>query len=373
MKFSINKNIILNELINVSRAISSRNIIPILNGIKFDLNNEGLYLTGSDSDLTIKSYIPKDKIESVEKEGVIIIQSKYLLDIIKKMPGEIVNFEVVDDLKIIIYSDNSEYNLNCLNSLDYPEIQLEDNTTHINLLSSELKKMINQTSFAVSNQESRPLLTGLNIKINGDILECVATDSYRLAKKVITLATPYEENVNIVIPGRTICELDKILEDKEENVEIHVFPKKIMFKYNNIIFQTNLLNGEYPNTSNFIPTEFTHIVKVNLNNYYSSLDRAALLTQSKEKNIVKMELLENTLILSSFASEIGKVEDKIQVERNIQDPLSISFSSKYMMDALKTFDSEDITINMTTDSKPIILKATDDDSLVQLILPIKTY
>ena len=107
MKFSINKNTILNELTNVSRAISTRNIIPILNGIKFELNSDGLYLTASDSDLTIKSYIPKDKIENVEKEGVIIIQSKYLLDIIKKMPSDIINFEGVDDNKIIIFSDNS--------------------------------------------------------------------------------------------------------------------------------------------------------------------------------------------------------------------------------------------------------------------------
>ena len=373
MKFSINKNKLLNELINVSRAISTRNIIPILNGIKFELNDEGLYLTASDSDLTIKSYISKDNIEKIEKEGIIIIQSKYLLDIIKKMPGDVVNFEVVDDNKVIIFSDNSEYNLNCLNSLDYPEIQLEDNTTHIDITSSALKKVISQTLFATSVQESRPLLTGLNIKINGDVLECTATDSYRLAKKIISLEKPYEETVNIVVPGKTMGDLDKILEDKDDNVEIHIFSKKIMFKYNNIVFQTNLLNGEYPNTSNFIPTEFMHVVTANLNDYYSSLDRAALLTQSKEKNIVKMELNNNELILSSFASEIGKVEDKISVERNINDPMSISFSSKYMMDALKTFDTEKILIKMNGDSKPIIITSTEDDLLIQLILPIKTY
>ena len=371
MKFSINKNIILQELTNVSRAISSRNIIPILNGIKFEVTQEGLYLTASDSDLTIKSYIPKDKIENVEKEGVIIIQSKYLLDIIKKMPSEIINFEVVDDLKIIIFADNSEYNLNCLNSLDYPEIQLEDNKTHIDIKSNELKKMISKTIFAVS--QSRPLLDGINIKINGNVLECIATDSYRLAKKVLNLPTPYEEMVNIIIPGRTIGEFDKILNDNEDNVEMHIFPKKVMFKYNNIVFQTNLLNGEYPNTSSFIPTEFIHVVTANLNNFYASIDRAALLTQSKEKNIVKMELNDDQLILSSFASEIGKVEDKITVKRNVTEPMAISFSSKYMMDALKTFESDEILINMNTDSKPIILKVPGDDSLIQLILPIKTY
>ena len=371
MKFSINKNTILNELINVSRAISTRNIIPILNGIKFELNNEGLYLTASDSDLTIKSFIPSDKIENVEKEGVIIIQSKYLLDIIKKMPSDIINFEEVADCRIIIYSDNSEYNLNCLNSLDYPEIQLEDNKTHIDMKSCVLKKMISQTIFAVS--QSRPLLDGLNIKVNGNIMECVATDSYRLAKKVINLDNSYDEMVNIIIPGRNVNELDKILDDSEDNVEIHIFAKKIMFKYKNIIFQTNLLNGEYPNTSNFIPSEFTHIVTANLNDFYNSIDRAALLAQSKEKNVIKMELKDDQLIMSSFASEIGKVEDKITVKRNIKDDMAISYSSKYMMDALKTFDSEEILINMITDSKPIILKSTEDDSLIQLILPIKTY
>lgn len=371
MKFSINKNTILNELINVSRAISTRNIIPILNGIKFELTNDGLYLTASDSDLTIKSFIPSDKIENVEKEGIVIIQSKYLLDIIKKMPSDIINFEGVEDYKIIIYSDNSEYNLNCLNSLDYPEIQLEDNKTHINMNSNILKKTISQTIFAVS--QTRPLLDGLNVKINGDLLECVATDSYRLAKKVVKLDSPYDDNVNIIIPGRNVAELDKILEDNEENVEIHVFAKKIMFKFKNIIFQTNLINGEYPNTSSFIPTEFTHVVTANLNDFYGSIDRAALLAQSKEKNVIKMELKDDELILSSFASEIGKVEDKIKVTRNIKDDMVISYSSKYMMDALKTFDSEEILINMNTDSKPIIIKNTDDDSLIQLILPIKTY
>ena len=185
MKFSIKKNIILEQLTNVSKAISTRNIIPILNGIKFELTKEGLALTASDSDLTIRSFIPSDKIENIEVEGNIIIQSKYILDIIKKLPSDIVNFEVIDSLKILIYTETSKYNLNCLNSLDYPQIELKDNDHYITLNSGDLKKMIKQTIFAVSTQESRPLLTGINFKINGNIVECIATDSYRLAKKNI--------------------------------------------------------------------------------------------------------------------------------------------------------------------------------------------
>lgn len=373
MKFSIKKNIILEQLTNVSKAISTRNIIPILNGVKFELTKEGLNLTASDSDLTIKSFIPAEKIEKIDIEGEIIIQSKYILEIIKKLPSDIVNFEVIDSLKILIYTETSQYNLNCLNSVDYPQIELKDNDTHIELKSGDLKKMIKQTIFAVSTQESRPLLTGVNIKVNGSILECVATDSYRLAKKTLNLDSPYGDAIDIVVPGKNINELDKIITEDDKMVEIHIFDNKIMFKYEGIKFQSNLLNGSYPNTSNFIPAEFAYIISTKLNDYFSSIDGASLLTQSKEKNIVKMEASGNELIISSFASEIGKAENRISVERNVSDDIAISFSAKYMMDALRTFDDEDIIICMNSDSKPIVIKSATDESLVQLVLPIKTY
>ena len=191
MKFSIKKNIILEQLNNVSKAISPRNIIPILNGIKFELTNDGLSLLASDSDLTIKSFIPADKIDSINVEGSIIIQSKYILEIIKKMPGEVIDFELIDDLKIDIYAEGSRYTLNCLNTLDYPQIDLSDNISHINISAGNIKKMIRQTIFATSTQESRPLLTGINFKLNGHMLEVIATDSYRLARKEIDLKESY--------------------------------------------------------------------------------------------------------------------------------------------------------------------------------------
>jgi len=372
MKFTINKNILLESLVNVVRAISPKNIIPILNGIKFELTSEGLNLTASDSDITIKSFIPKSDIESIDIEGTIIIQSKYIIDIIRKLPSDLVNIEVIDGLKIRIYTETSQYNLNCLNSADYPQIILEESNNPIYLKSDILKNMIKQTIFAVSLQESRPLLTGLNLKIESDNLEVVATDSYRLAKKTVKLDNEYPNDVNIVIPGKNINELDKIMSENED-VEIHVFSNKILFKYKNIIFQSSLLNGTYPNTSNLIPKEFEIIVNTTLNEFYSSIDRAALLTQSKEKNIVRMETLGNTLNISSFASEIGKVEDRINITKNTDKDLAISFSSRYMMDALKTFNEEELLILLNDDSSPIILKSIKDESLIQLILPIKTY
>ncbi len=372
MKFTIEKNILLENLSNVVKAISTKNIIPILNGVKFELNDEGLFLTASDSELTIRTFIQKEAITKIEETGSIIIQSKYILDIIRKMPADLINFELMDGLKIKISSDNSQYDLNCLDSKEYPSLKLEESNNPIKIKGDTFKAIINQTAFAISNQELRPLLTGLNFKIVGDVLECIATDSYRLAKKNIKLNTPSEEEINIVIPGKNITELDKIIID-DEIVEMHVFSNKVLFKYKNIIFQTNLLSGTYPNTSNLIPNDFSIIVNTNLNNYFAAIDRAALLTQSKDKNIVKMRIKNNQMIINSYASEIGKVEEKLEIETSNDANIDISFSAKYMLEALKTMKDDEILILLNGEVKPIVIKSMKDESLIQLILPIKTY
>ena len=373
MKFTIDKGVLLENLVNVAKAISTKNIIPILNGIKFEMNKEGLKLTASDSELTIQSFIDKKDIKHVDEEGTIIIQSKYIIDIIRKMPSDLINFEIIDGLKIKIYTDNNQYSLNCLDPKEYPSVKLEEHKSPIILKANIFKNVINQTSFAISNQELRPLLTGINLKINGDVLECVATDSYRLAKKTLKLDEVVKNEVNVVIPGKNLIEFEKIMEDNEDNVELHVFNNKILFKYSNILFQSNILSGTYPNTSNLIPTEFEIIVNCSSKDYYDAVDRAALLTQSKDKNIVKMELNKNELMIKSFASEIGKVEEKIVVETSSKSDIDISFSAKYMLDALKTIKEDNIVILLNSDVKPIVIKAIDDESLIQLILPIKTY
>ena len=372
MKFTIEKNILLENLSNVVKAISTKNIIPILNGVKFELTDEGLYLTASDSELTIRSFIESKSIANIEKEGSIIIQSKYILDIIRKLPADLVNFELMDGLKIKISSDNSQYDLNCLDPKEYPSLKLEKKENPINISGNTFKTIISQTSFAISTQELRPLLTGLNFKIVGDIFECIATDSYRLAKKTIQLSVPSEDDINIVIPGKNVIELDKIITE-DENVEMHVFSNKILFKYKNYLFKSNLLSGSYTNTYNLIPTDFGIMVNVKLDNYYSAIDRAALLTQSKDKNIVKMKINSNEMIINSYASEIGKVEEKLSVESSDNANIDISFSAKYMLDALKTMKDEDILILLNGEVKPIVIKSVTDDSLIQLILPIKTY
>ena len=371
MKFTIEKNIILENLINVTRAISSKNIIPILNGIKFELTDDKLTLIANDSELLIKVEIEKDKISKIDSTGNIVVQSEKIVDIIRNMPEDLINFEVLEGLKINISSGSSKYNLNCFDPSEYPNIKIEEHKNPIVLNSDIIKQMVSQTVFAISTQELRPVLTGINIKITGDILECIATDSYRLAKKIIKLNDSIKEDVNIVMPGKNILELDKILND-DLPVNIHIFNNKILFNYKNVTFQSNLLADSYPNTNNLIPTEFKIMLNVNLKEYNSAVVRAALLTTSRDKNIIKMNLSKDNLTISSIAEQ-GSSQEKLKIESNTSEEFDISFSARYMLEALKTFKDEQILILLNGDTKPIVIKSTEDESLIQLILPIKTY
>lgn len=374
MKLTIKKEVLLEALNKVSKAISTKNLIPVLAGIKFELNKKKLTLTASDNDITIQTFIlcNSDDVK-VEEEGSIIIQGKYILDIVRKLPDEFINIEVIDELKILIYTQNSEFNLNGISESEYPSINLEESKKKIDVKANIFKELVNQTAFAASNEETKPVLTGLNFNIVGDLLECNSTDSYRLARKVVKLDKSIDENYNIVIPSHNIVEFSRLVYDDDEIVEIHIFNNKILFKYNNLLFQSRLINGTYPNTSNLMPTEANLIITANLNEFYSVIDRASILTSDKDKNIVTLETEGDTLILKSSSLEIGRVEEKMKVKKNNKDDIRISFSAKYMMEALKSFNSDEININYVGEVKPIILKNKDDDSLTQLVLPIRTY
>ena len=371
MKWTIEKNVILDALNNVTRALSQRTTIPVLNGIVFDVSEKGMELLASDSELTIKVFIEEKDIKHIEGKGKIIIQSKYFVDMIKKMPADTIDFEVEDSLKIKISTPTNQYKLNCYNPNDYPNINIDKSSDGIIISAEKLREIISQTSYALSTQEVRPILTGINFKINGDILECIATDSYRLSKKNIKLSTPVNKIINIVIPGRSITELEKIICD-DEDVEIYVFSNKILFVYKNIYIQSNLLNGSYPETSHFIPTDFAYMINLNLRDFYDAVDRAALLAQNKDKNI-KMRIEDKEMVITSTSNELGNAEEKLKIDCNNKEKLEISFSSKYMMDALKVIKEDNIFLLLNTDDKPILIKPVTDESLIELILPIKTY
>ena len=375
MKFTIKKDLLLDALTKVSKAISTKNLIPVLAGIKFELKKKKLILTASDNDITIQTTIEVENDEDfkIDREGSIIIQGKYILEIVRKLRDEYINIEVIDELKILIYTENSEFNLNGISETEYPNIGLEESKKKIDIKVGTLKSIVYQTAFASSNEESKPVLTGINFNIVGDILECNSTDSYRLARKIIHLEKSSEENYNIVIPSHNLLECTRILTNDEEMVELHIFSNKILFKTGNLKFESRLINGTYPNTSNLLPEDSFLIISTNLLDFYDVIDRVSILTSDKEKNIVTFETFGNTLILKSSSVEIGRVEEKMAIQKNNDENIKISFSAKYMMEALKSFSTETVDLHFVGEIKPILIKSAEDESLTQLVLPIRTY
>ena len=376
MKLTIKKDLLLEGLNKVSKAISTKNLIPVLAGIKFDLKKKKLTLTASDNDITIQTVVTSTNEDDfrVEKEGSIIVSGKYMLDIVRKLPDKYINIDVFDELKILIYTENSEFSLNGISEDEYPNINLDESKKKVTINNKVFKSIVNQTAFASSNEETKPVLTGINFNIVGDVLECNSTDSYRLANKVVKLEKSSEENFNIVIPSHNILEFTRILDDDEEgNVEMHISNNKVLFIYKNLKFQSRLINGTYPNTSNLMPKEDFLIVYTKLNDLYNVIDRASILTSDKDKNIVTLETNGNVLTLKSSSQEIGRVEEKMNITKNNEEEIRISFSAKYMMEALKSFSTETVEIHFVGEIKPILVKSSEDETLTQLVLPIRTY
>ena len=225
-----------------------------------------------------------------------------------------------------------------------------------------------------SSIENRPILTGVNFKISGNKLKAIATDSYRLSQKEIELTETYE-TLNIIIPGRSLEELIKVLENNNETVEMHFDRSKILFKYRNLLFQSRLLEGNYPETSKLVPTDFPIVIKFNKENLSTAIERASLLSNRDGNNsIVKLALRQDNIVeISSNSPEIGKVLEEVYPVDQIEgSPIKIAFSSKYILEALKVFNSSEVTINFTGEIRPFILKGEYDENMIHLILSVRT-
>ena len=373
MKLTIKQNKLMEHLNYVIRGISNKNLIPILNCIKFELTNDGLFLMSTDNEIAIKTFIDRKDIDNIDTTGEIVVSGRYIYEIIRKLPNELINIEEVVDSKLYIYTQNSSFHLNCNNVSEFPNLELEDSKTPLFISQKLFKNIINQTAFATSTQESRPILTGINFHIEGNSLECTATDSYRLAKKTVEVKSLLENSTDIVIPTKNLNELVRLFNDDEDELEMHVFNNKVIFKFNSIVMMSRLINGTYPNTSKLIPTDFELKMVVKYRDFFNSIDRASLLTNEADKNTIKLQSNGNEIIVSSNIPEIGNVEEKLNVVKDNEKEIKIAFSSKYMMDALKSIESEDVELLFNGEIKPIILKNPESDNLIQLILPIRTY
>lgn len=371
MYFKVSKPVFYNALSIVSRAISSFSPLPAFSGIKIEAKLDEIILTGSDSDISIQTTIHCNNEESLQiiDIGSIVIESKYILEIVRKIDSNELEMEILDGTQTKISGKTAEFKINGMNSLDYPMIDFVRPTNSFTINSNVLKEIIYQTSFATSTSETRPALTGVNFFCEGKTIRCVGTDSYRLAKKVVDIEK--DLNFNITIPSRNLNEVSKTL-DADEEITIAISDKKAQFILTNTVIQTRLIDGVFPDISRLIPLAFDYELEIDTADILGAIDRASFI-KSDGVSVIKLSLDEKGCVLSSRSQEVGSSTENLSNAVFKGEHLDISFNGRYVFEALKAVRQGKIRFNFSGEMKPFVIQPLDDDSILQLVLPVRTY
>jgi len=372
MNFKIAKKEFLDALSLSSRAISSTTPLPSLSGIKISVSENSLVLVSSDSNISIRTAINNNDRNAliINEAGENVLEARYLLEIVRKIDSDFINVETIDGTLIKISGGNSEFKVNGMDASEYPNIGFDtrDNSP-FKLKTAFFQQLVDETSFACSDKETRPVLTGVNFKAAGNKIYVNATDSYRLASK--TLDIDQDLNFNITVPSKYLNEICHSIVNEEE-VTIAIDNQKISFIFGNSIIETRLLDDEFPDTSRLIPASFAQKLVVSAKDLIRAIDRT-LFIKADGKNTIKMSIDSQKLELTSTNQTMLSSFERIPVISYEGDPLEISCSGKYLQDALKAVNTDTVTINFSGELKPMVVKREDDDSLVQLISPVRTY
>lgn len=373
LNFKINKNKFYNALQFSSKAISPNSPIPALVGIKMEASSDGLVLTSSDADISLRIQLSNDKEDiglSIIDEGSIVIDARFLLEIVRKIDSEYIHVEIIDGTLTRFTGGKAEYKINGYRPSDYPEIDFSKPENNFPLSFDILNQLINETVFAVSTKDTRPILTGVNMNHDGSKLTCTATDSYRLARKILSFTfSPF----NVTVPAKSLNEAKSIFSN-EIQLQIAVNDKKIQFISDTITLQSRLLEGAYPETERLIPNQFAYRLVINRNQFIRAIDRTGFI-KTDNMPIIRLQMNQKEDVsVSSKSQEIGEFHEDLVVEEYEGVPLDISFAGNYVMDAARSLTAENILIQFTGEMKPFILtNQSDDDSILQLVLPVRTY
>lgn len=349
----------------VSKAVSSKTTMPILSGIYFEAKENSLKLIGNDLNLCIETSIEAH----VEVSGSVVMPSKLFSELIRKLPDAEIEFVINETNAVDIHCLNSSYKLVGLPGNEYPALPLIEDKNAFSIDKELFGNMIRQTSFAISQDESRPILTGALLEIDNGKFNMVAIDGYRMAIKNATVKTDLTQKV--VVPGRTLNEIGKLVGQMESKTDLRVAfdEKQVLFNVGHIHVYSRLLSGEFINYNQILPTEYKSIVTIKRDDLFNGLDRSFLMARENKNIAIRLEIKDDQLQIVSN-SEMGSAVEIIPITLEGQD-LEIGFNPKFLIDALKVIESEEIKMHFVNNVSPSILKPTDSDNYTYLVLPCR--
>ena len=377
MNITIDREVLLENLNIISRGLPNKSPMPIITGIKFYATDVDLFMTSSNNDISVEVTVSDQSLNIVEA-GSTVVPGRLFIDIIRKINSKKVNLFLSDDRILIIKADRGEYKLHIMDALEYPKIDFVPLENPLVLHSDIIKSLVKETVFATAQTEKKPILAGVNFSHNGGNLVVTATDSFRLSQKITSIAE--YSDFNLTIPNKSLDELVKALDNYDGDVSLYFTQNRLLVQFRNVCFQTRLLEGNYPDTSRLIPSTFPIVIKFNKDELVEAVERVSLLSpRDKERDkeitysIIKLSIRKDrTVEISTNNTVYGDArEEVIPTYVDAENPITIGFSSRYLLEALKSFMSTEISLNLTGEIRPFVIRGEKDANLTQLILPVR--
>ena len=374
MRFTVSKDQFLKALNAASHAIAPKNPIPALSNFKLELSEKGLEVTGSNSEITIRSIVPHriGETEIIRNAGVgsTLVNSRSLLEGVRRMGGSQITIDVIDDSIAKVGDGKTSYKLPCVKADEYPDIDLESDGTNFQMKCADFNALIEATAFAASNKEqARPVLTALNLEASDGELSAVATDSARLAKMVMPIDADVRFRVNA--PAKVLVDITHLFEG-EESLSVSVSSSKILFRFGTTTVSSRLIAGDYPVTKAIIPQTFNYYLEVNANELLSAMGRVSVLSVDRDP-VVTLSMKEEEVTVSCQNAIAGSAEESISTYSYNSDSLRVSFNALFVNDAIKALKSTDVTLCFQGEMKPFVVRDDKNPSVVELITPMRTY
>ncbi|MHB1953987.1 MAG: DNA polymerase III subunit beta [Sulfobacillus sp.] len=375
MRLVVKKTDFLNALQHVAKAVPSRTPKPILYGILLMATEDALVVTAYDLELGIEYTLANPEQESdvleVQASGGIVLQARYLIDIVRKLPSELVRIDV-HELIATISSGSATYTINGFDAREFPPLPQVYDERGLAMTASTLRELIDQTVYAIATVDSRPILTGVHCEHNDMNFTMTATDSYRLATATAAIETSSDHAmVNSVVPGKALREIARLLPEDQSIVDLSVKDNQLVIRAGAFRVYSRLLEGAYPDLSRIIPSAHKTIITIDSQDLLECIERAALLARDVENHIVNIHIRPTHIEITSKSPEIGRVMDSVEPDTHQGEDLQLACNARYLMDGLRAIAGAPVRIQFTGNGSPFVIRPRDGDRFLHLILPVR--
>lgn len=364
MKIICNQKLLANKIGIAQKAINGKTTLELLKGLLLSAKDEQLKLTGYDLEIGIETYTQAEVIE----EGEIVVNARLFGDIIRKLPDSFVEIETDDENNVYINCVNSRFKIKGDSAKEYPKLPEVNDEDLYNIPQDILKNMIKQTVFAISQDQTKPILMGELLEISNGNVSLVAIDGYRLAVRSCKVNNIIN-NAKVIIPGKALIDVNSLLSSEDEDIKLGFDDKNAIFMINDTKIITRLLEGDFIDYKKLLPREHNSKIKLNTKDLLNSIERASLLSQSEKNNLIKLSIRDSVMVITSNTDK-GNVYEEVSLELE-GDYLDIAFNSRYFLEGLKNIDSEEIFIEFTTNINPCIIRPVDEVEYIYLLLPVR--